>query len=78
MDKIGEKSDPLSEYGFGIKAYKDILFSLALLFGVLSLIMLPTMQYYKAENGMPSADSYSQYSLGNFGYTSSQCQIIPY
>ena len=75
---IGKKPDPLSQYGFGMVAYKELLFSLALLFGVLSCIMVPAMQYYKSQKGMLSTDSYSQYSLGNFGHTSSQCQIVPY
>ena len=59
-------------------AYKDLMFTLAALFGVLSLIMLPAMIYYNSQQGMPVIASFSQFSLGNFGYSTAQCQISPY
>lgn len=74
----GTEPDPLNQYGFGMMAYKDLMFTLAVLFGVLSLIMLPAMIYYNSQQGMPVTASFSQYSLGNFGYSTGQCQVSPY
>lgn len=74
----GAEPDPLNQYGFGMMAYKDLMFTLATLFSVLSLIMLPAMIYYNSQEGMPVTASFSQFSLGNFGYSTSQCQVSPY
>ena len=74
----GAEPDPLNQYGFGMMAYKDLMFTLAVLFAVLSVIMLPAMIYYNSQQGMPVTASFSQYSLGNFGYSTSQCQVSPY
>lgn len=59
-------------------AYKDLMFTMSALFAVLSIIMLPAMIYYNSQQGMPVTASFSQYSLGNFGYSTSQCQVSPY
>jgi hypothetical protein len=59
-------------------AYKDLMFTMSALFAVLSVIMLPAMIYYNSQQGMPVTASFSQYSLGNFGYSTSQCQVSPY
>lgn len=64
-----DEPDPLNQYGFGMMAYKDLMFTLASLFTVLSIIMLPVMIYYNSQNGMPVTASFSQYSIGNFGYS---------
>ena len=74
----GEQPDPLNQYGFGMMAYKELMLTLAVLFAVLSVIMLPAMIYYNSQQGMPVTASFSQYSLGNFGYSTSQCQVSPY
>lgn len=74
----GAEPDPLNQYGFGMMAYKDLMFTLASLFAVLSVIMLPAMIYYNSQQGMPVTASFSQYSLGNFGYSTAQCQVSPY
>jgi hypothetical protein len=48
MPGAGEEPDPLNQYGFGMMAYKDLMFTLAALFAVLSIIMLPAMIYYNS------------------------------
>lgn len=78
MPGAGEEPDPLNQYGFGMMAYKDLMFTLAALFAVLSIIMLPAMIYYNSQQGMPVTASFSQYSIGNFGYSTSQCSVSPY
>lgn len=55
----GAEPDPLNQYGFGMMAYKDLMFTLAALFSVLSLIMLPAMIYYNSQEGMPVTASFS-------------------
>ena len=52
-------------------AYKDLMFTLSVLFAVMSVIMLPAMIYYNSQQGMPVTASFSQFSLGNFGYSTS-------
>jgi hypothetical protein len=59
-------------------AYKELMFTLSVLFTVLSVIMLPAMIYYNTQQGIPEVASFSQFSLGNFGYSTSQCQVSPY
>lgn len=73
-----EDSDPLNQYGFGMIAYTEIMFTLSVLFGVLSVIMLPAMIFYNSQQGMPVIASFSQFSLGNFGYSTAQCQVSPF
>ena len=59
-------------------AYKELMLTLSVLFAVLSVIMLPAMIYYNSQQGIPETASFSQYSLGNFGYSTAQCQVSPY
>ncbi len=73
-----KQPDPLNQYGYGMMAYKDLMFTLSVLFAVMSVIMLPAMIYYNSQQGMPVTASFSQFSLGNFGYSTSQCQVSPY
>ena len=74
----GTDQDPLNQYGFGMMAYKELMLTLSVLFAVLSVIMLPAMIYYNSQQGIPETASFSQYSLGNFGYSTAQCQVSPY
>lgn len=42
-----EEGDPLNYLGFGMVAYRDLMFTMFWLFAVLSLIMTPVMMFYK-------------------------------
>ena len=44
--KFAIEGDTLDQYGFGMVAYKDLMFTMFWLFGILSLMMLPAMYYY--------------------------------
>ena len=42
----GQVPDPLNYLGFGMIAYRDLMFTMFWLFALLSLIMLPAMTFY--------------------------------
>lgn len=44
--KFPVEGDTLDQYGFGMVAYKDLMFTMFWLFGILSVLMLPAMYYY--------------------------------
>lgn len=72
------RDDPFNFLGFGMVAYRDLMFVLALLFAVLTIIMLPVIYIYKGHNAIVKPSSFSNLSLGNMGYSGTQCQRIPY
>lgn len=50
-----------------------------ILFTVISLLMAPAMYFYSSYDGYNgAAKGYSKLSLGNLGYSSTQCQISPW
>lgn len=59
-------------------AYKDLMYTFILLFTVLSIVMLPAMFFYKSGTGLTKPKSLAQFSLGNLGYSTSQCVSVPY
>ncbi len=67
--------------GYGIVAYKDMLWVLTLAFAVFTIISLPcVLTYYSGDGYDQSYDQlqgYEVYSLGNLGYSSVQCAQIP-
>ena len=65
-----QKEDPFNFLGFGMVAYRDLMFILIILFSVLSLIMAPAMYIYKSHDGIQYPKGYSTFSLGNLGYSS--------
>jgi len=73
--------DPLNYLGFGMVAYRDLMFTMFWLFAVLSLIMLPALMFYNGQ-GAINAENKKGFagplSMGSFGYASSQCQIAPF
>ena len=73
-----EKEDPLNQYGFGMIAYRDLIFTMFWLFTICSIIMIPAMNFYSAQGGLDPKGFAARYSLGNFGYSSSQCQSAPF
>jgi len=76
--KFDSEGDTLDQYGFGMVAYKDLMFTMVWLFGLLTIFMIPAMYYYSQGTGIQTYKSWSQYSLGNFGYSTSKCQVSPY
>ncbi len=81
LDKMSDdlKEDTFNYLGFGMVAFRDLMWTLIWLFAVLSLIMTPAIYIYRSYDviNTPIA-GYSQYSLGNLGYTSSRCTRVPY
>ena len=73
-----DKTDRLNELGFGIVAYKDLMFNMFALFAVMSMIIVPAMYYYGEQDAMTITSNYLGYSLGNFGYSDTVCQTTPF
>jgi len=69
----------LKDYGFGIVAYFDILFSLFVIFCVLSIFSLSLIFLYKKSGGLDNSvnpgfkPSLSLYSMGNLGISDTKC-----
>lgn len=79
--KVEEEAepDPLNYLGFGMVAYRDLMFTMFCLFALLSVIMIPAMVFYQNQGGLLDAKGFAaKFSLGNFGYSSSQCQSVPF
>jgi hypothetical protein len=72
LDK-DQQDDPFNFLGFGMVAYRDLMFILIILFSVISIIMIPAMSIYKSHNGIAIPVGYAKMSLGNLGYSSTQC-----
>lgn len=66
-----KKEDPFNFLGFGLVAYRDLMFIMFMLFAVLSLLMTPAMVFYSKYNAYTTPVGYSKLSLGNLGYSSS-------
>jgi len=58
-------------------AYRDLLLTFIFLFSILSLLMLPAMLTYKSHEGILKPMMFAKLSLGNMGYSTSQCTSIP-
>jgi len=65
-----KKDDPFNFLGFGMVAYRDLMFILILLFAVISAIMYPAISIYKSHSGISYPKGYAKLSLGNLGYSS--------
>jgi hypothetical protein len=63
--------------GFGMVAYRNLLFTFIILFLILTIIMFPAIMYYKQGTGITNGTMLADYSLGNMGYSTTQCSIIP-
>lgn len=58
-------------------AYRDLMFVLICLFAFMSLLMIPAFIYYKNGGAVHSPTKYEGLSLGNLGYSSTECTIVP-
>ena len=78
-DRKEDGSDVLKDYGFGIVAYFGILFSLFLIFCVISIFSLALIFLYKKEGALDSSiaqgfkPKLSLYSMGNLGISDTKC-----
>lgn len=75
------KKDPIIQLGFGIVAYRDMLWTMIFMFSLFSLIMYPAISYYGEGEGygdtLAELMKNEQYSLGNLGYSQVLCNYIP-
>ena len=72
-----QQEDPFNFLGFGMVAYRDLMFLLFCLLVVITLIMLPVISIYKNGTGLVVPMGYASMSLGNLGYSTTQCTRIP-
>jgi hypothetical protein len=80
VSDVKEGEDPLNLYGFGIIAYRDLMFTFIILFSVLTVLMIPAMVFYTSYNAIPGnvLKPYARLSLGNMGYSTTQCTSVLY
>lgn len=73
--------DPIMKLGYGITAYRNIMWAMIVLFGVLTLLSVPAIVIYKGGEGyhlsLAKTVGRAKFSLGNLGYSSVQCTQIP-
>lgn len=70
-----EGEDPLKGLGFGFEAYWRMLYSMAGMFIALTLIFMPEVIMCACTGGMKGIRNYadSQFTLGNLGFSASNC-----
>ena len=76
-----DSQDPYMSLGFGLIAYRHSLYSLSMVFIVLSLLMYPVLQAYESGTGINVKSVSTKFglsSLGNLGYSTVQCASIPF
>ena len=67
------QDDPFNFLGFGLVAYRDLMWVLTVLFTILTIIMFPAILIYKGHNAIENPSSFSNLSLGNMGYSGTKC-----
>jgi preprotein translocase subunit SecG len=73
--------DPYLSLGYGLIAYRTTLYTLAVGFFLMSLIMYPVIKAYKKGEAIDldvHDTVYGIFSLANLGYSSVQCGTIPF
>lgn len=58
-------------------AYRNLIYYFIFLFVILSFIMLPGLIFYHQGTGIIDGESYSSWSLGNLGYSTTECSLVP-
>ena len=75
------KADPLVSLGFGVCAYRDILWSFLWTFCLYSFMLYPQMQIFNSGTAyakLAQSLSYKEHGmLGNMGYSSVNCANMP-
>ena len=63
--------------GFGLIAYRDMLWNMVAMFCLFSTLCLPAIYFYSEGEGYSMGGSVDvgveKYSLGNLGYSSMEC-----
>jgi len=80
-EEEGQDPDPLNYLGFGMVAYRDLMFTMFALFAVLTVIMIPVITFYNGQGGISELNKKNwtgPLSLGSFGYSTSECQQVPF
>lgn len=75
--RIHSSDDPMKELGPGISAYHQLLVTLFVLFFILFILHLPVMGIYsgyKYYDGDKDVGFYITHSLGNMGFSKTECQ----
>lgn len=78
--RIHSSDDPMKELGPGISAYHQMLVTLFVLFLILFVFHLPVMSIYssyKYYDGDKDVGFYITHSLGNMGFSKTECQAKP-
>ena len=76
-----KNEDPFLSLGFGLMSYRKTLYSLMILFFIMSGVTNPILETYKSGIGInanTTTSKYGIYSLGNLGYSSLQCNPVPF
>ena len=79
MNAKATEEDPISQLGFGIVAYVNILYTMVWTFILFALLTVPTMMNFKTGDTY-AGDSRAGYATGmisNLGYSSVDCHSIP-
>ena len=74
-----QEMNPLSQLGYGIVAYVDILYTMIWVFVAFTILMLPTMSGYKSGIAY-DGDNHVGFASGmisNLGYSTVECRNIP-
>lgn len=68
------KKDPLASLGFGIVAYRDILYNFIWVYALFTVLALPAFYMYNSgsayANKIEALKGYEDLSIGNLGYSS--------
>ena len=75
-----EVADPLYKLGYGIVAFRDMLWSLFWLFVLFSILSYFQIQIYETGTAYDlslTTPFYESRSIGNLGYSTVNCQIMP-
>ena len=72
--------DPYLSYGFGLIAYRGTLFALCIFFIFMSILMYPVILAFESGTAITSSvhTTYGNHSIANLGYSSIQCQTVPF
>lgn len=75
------EADPIMKLGYGLTAYRNIMYAMILVFMGFTLLQVPAFVVYSHSAGygyLPERlQGNEQYSLGALGYSSVQCAQIP-
>lgn len=75
------EKDPIMRLGYGIVAYRNLMWTMTLALCVFTILAIPSLVIYSNGTGYAYTNKRLQgreiYSLGNMGYSSVQCSSIP-